>query len=63
MDAGVVVVEEVKTGKLVYFQRDWGHPAWFPDSRRILNYHNTVLDVPTGKTVTIPGLPEFRDSI
>jgi hypothetical protein len=55
---GLVVVE-VQSGKLVFFQRDWGHPAWFPDSRRILNYHNTVTDAYTGKTVSIPDLPEF----
>jgi hypothetical protein len=55
---GLVVVE-VESGKLELFQRDWGHPAWFPDSRRILNYHNTVTDAYTGKTVSIPNLPEF----
>ena len=55
---GLVVVE-VQSGKPVFFQRDWGHPAWFPDSRRILNYHNTVTDAYTGKTVSIPDLPEF----
>ena len=55
-----LVVFDIQHAKLLYFQHDWGHPAWFPDSRRILNYHNTVTDAYTGKTVSIPNLPEFH---
>lgn len=55
---GLVVIE-VASGKLLFFQRDWGHPAWFPDSAHILNFHNTVTDAHTGATVSIPNLPEF----
>jgi len=55
-----LVVFDIQHAKLIYFQRDWGHPAWFPDSRRILNYHDTVTDAYSGKTVSIPNLPEFH---
>jgi len=54
-----LVMFDIEHSKLVFFQRDWGHPAWFPDSGRILNFHNTVTGARTGKTVTIPNLPEF----
>lgn len=54
-----LVVLEVESGRLRFFQRDWGHPAWFPDSRRILNFHNTITDAATGKITSIPNLPEF----
>ena len=55
-----LVVFDIQHSKLLFFQRDWGHPAWFPDSQRILNYNNTITDAHTGKTVSIPNLPEFH---
>lgn len=54
-----LVVFDIEHSRLVFFQRDWGHPAWFPDSRRILNFHNTVTDAYSGVTHSIPNLPEF----
>ena len=55
-----LVVFDIQHSKLLFFQRDWGHPAWFPDSQRILNYNNTITDAHTGKTVSIPNLPVFH---
>jgi hypothetical protein len=54
-----LVVFDIEKNKLLLFQRDWGHPAWFPDSRRILNFHNTVTDARSGEISTISKLPEF----
>ena len=54
-----LVVFDIEHCKLLFFERDWGHPAWFPDSERILNFHNTVTDAHTGAVSQIPGLPEF----
>lgn len=39
-------------------QRDqWGHPAWHPDSKRIVEVGWKLLDSTTGSTETLPGLP------
>lgn len=54
-----LVVFDIEHSRLLFFQRDWGHPAWFPDSRRILNFHNTVSDARGGEIRSIPNLPEF----
>lgn len=43
------------------FQNDkWGHPAWHPDSRHILDVAGRVIDSDTGKVSVIPGCQGFR---
>jgi hypothetical protein len=37
----------------------WGHPAWLPDARTILEAGNLLIDSKTGTTRRIPGLPGF----
>ena len=37
----------------------WGHPAWHPDTRTIIEAGNLLIDSKTGKTERIPGLPSF----
>jgi hypothetical protein len=37
----------------------WGHPAWHPDARTIIESGNLLIDSKTGKTERIPGLPSF----
>jgi len=37
----------------------WGHPAWHPDARTIIEAGNLFIDSKTGQTQRIPGLPGF----
>jgi Tol biopolymer transport system component len=50
-------VYDLDTGKPVHFYPQWGHPSWHPDSRRILEKGNLLLDIeggPIRKLVAIP---------
>jgi hypothetical protein len=45
------------------FQHDkWGHPAWHPDSRHIINVPGVVIDTVTGKSRPIPSYPKLPGS-
>jgi len=35
----------------------WGHPAWAPDAKTIVEVKNEMIDSDTGKRRVIPGLP------
>ena len=35
----------------------WGHPAWAPDAKTIVEVKNEMIDSSTGKRRVIPGLP------
>ncbi len=37
----------------------WGHPAWHPDARTIVEAGNLLIDSKTGQTQRIPDLPSF----
>ncbi len=37
----------------------WGHPAWHPDARTIVEAGNLLIDSKSGATQHIPGLPNF----
>jgi len=51
------------TEKRFLFRRDgWGHPFWHPDSRRILQVGNLLIDSATGNSERIPNLPDFPGS-
>lgn len=56
---GLIGLDLQKGGPL-FLKPDWGHPAWLPDNRTILNVRNVLLDTDTGRSRTIPGLPVFR---
>ncbi len=43
------------------FQREkWGHPAWHPDGRTIVETGFTLIDSDDGQSRRIPGLPAVR---
>ena len=52
---------DLKESKFLFFRESWGHPAWHPDSRRIINV-GIVIDSSTGLSERIPELPRFRGS-
>lgn len=47
--------------KIVFMRVKWGHPAWHPDSRRIIEVGNVFFDTSeNGKMTKIPNLPILR---
>jgi len=47
--------------EFLFFRERWGHPAWHPDSKRILEAGNLLLDVENkGQAARIPDLPALR---
>lgn len=63
-----LVVADLATGKLEWFRAQWGHPAWFPDSRRLLEMGNVVFDsvdaaAPYQKLKEIPSLRGSHPSV
>ncbi|MBS1826719.1 MAG: PD40 domain-containing protein [Acidobacteria bacterium] len=53
---------DLAAGKFLFFREKWGHPAWHPDSRRMINVPNLLVDAETGTERGIPGLPVFPGS-
>ncbi|MFN7937733.1 MAG: hypothetical protein U0R19_30675 [Bryobacteraceae bacterium] len=53
---------DLAAGKFLFFREKWGHPAWHPDSRRMINVPNLLVDAETGAERSIPGLPDFPGS-
>jgi len=54
-----LVCFDIEHSKLLFFRRDWGHPAWDPSSKRFINMPNVMIDAYTGKETSIPNLPKF----
>ena len=50
---------DLETKKFLFRHDKWGHPAWFSDSRRIMQAGNLIMDSDSGKATKIPGLPGF----
>jgi len=58
-----IVAYDLADRRFLFLQTKWGHPAWHPDSRRILNVGNLYLDTDDhGKLIRIPDLPRPRGS-
>lgn len=53
---------DLQTGKLLSMWEKWGHPAWHPDARHILNVPGIVMDAETGKVQPIPNCPKLPGS-
>lgn len=45
-----------------WMREKWGHPAWYPDSRYILEMGNIVFDTDGEPYTRIPNLPNLRGS-
>lgn len=55
------VVYDLRSGKAVFMRERWGHPAWHPDSRRIIEMGNVFFDTGDGgKLLRMPDLPNLR---
>jgi WD40-like Beta Propeller Repeat len=54
-----LVCLDIEHSKLLFFREKWGHPAWDPKSRTILNTPSVLQDARTGEEQAIPKLPTF----
>ncbi|MBC7819146.1 MAG: PD40 domain-containing protein [Planctomycetaceae bacterium] len=46
--------------RFLFLRERWGHPAWHPDKKTIVEMAYTLIDSDTGKERRLPGLPVFR---
>lgn len=51
---------DLKKSALLFAPTKWGHPAWHPNSRDILEVNGRVIDSATGKARTLPNGRGFR---
>ncbi|HOD80941.1 MAG: WD40-like Beta Propeller Repeat protein [Planctomycetes bacterium ADurb.Bin126] len=57
-----LVCYDLERSAFVWQHVKWGHPAWHPDSRRILEVGNILYDTDTGRATRIPDLPTPKGS-
>lgn len=50
---------DFKHNRFRFMHDRWGHPAWHPDSRHILNTGGMIIDSDTGKHQLIPNHPKL----
>lgn len=55
-------VYDLRGGQITIMREKWGHPAWHPDSHRIIEMGNILIDSDTGQVDRLPKLPNFRGS-
>ena len=53
---------DLAEGRMLHVRDAWGHPAWHPDSRRVITTPSMAIDVETGSERTIEGLEPLRGS-
>ena len=51
----LLICYDLKTSRFLCGVGFWGHPAWHPDGRRILNVPGKMLDSETGVATPVPG--------
>ncbi len=55
-----LVCYDLKGGRLTFPQpHNWGHPAWHPDGRQIIEINHVLIDADTGASRRIPDLPKL----
>jgi len=61
-DRECLIGYDIERSKFLFFRAKWGHPAWHPDSRTLINVPSLLQDTETGEERAIPGLPKFPGS-
>ena len=61
-DRELLVGYDLDEGRFLFIREKWGHPAWHPDSRTIINVPTVLIDSDTGRERAIPGMPPFPGS-
>lgn len=54
-----LVMFDIEHSRLLFIQRNWGHPAWDPTSKMFLNTPNVLIDAHTGESHPIANVPKF----
>ncbi len=61
-DRECLIGYDLEHSRFLFFRPKWGHPAWDPDSRTLINVPNVLIDTDTGEERPIPNLPKFPGS-
>jgi hypothetical protein len=57
-----LVAYDIGRSRFLSMREDWGHPAWHPDCRTMLNVPNVLIDVESGAERPLDRLPRFPGS-
>lgn len=55
-----LVFFDLRSGRLTWQRKKWGHPGWHPDSQHVIEMGNLVFDADGGPYVRIPNVPILR---
>ncbi|MCX6906739.1 MAG: hypothetical protein NTY01_01715 [Verrucomicrobia bacterium] len=55
-----LICYDLENKRFLFGTANWGHPAWHPDSRTIVQKGNYLTDSNNGSARRIPDLPDFR---
>jgi hypothetical protein len=58
----LLFVYDLAAKRFLFGHKNWGHPAWHPNSRQVLNVGPVVIDSELGTIKPVPGLPRFPGS-
>lgn len=58
----LLICYDLRAKRFLCADQRWGHPAWHPDSRTILDVPHVLLDVETGQRRLLPALPALPGS-
>lgn len=50
---------DLSRSRFLFYHEKWGHPAWHPDGRTIIQTYNALIDSDDGSIRQIPDLPVF----
>lgn len=58
----LLICYDLAEERFLFADKRWGHPAWHPDSRTVLDVQHVLIDVATGQRRTVPDLPALPGS-
>lgn len=58
----LLVCYSLEERRFLFGDKQWGHPAWHPDSQTILDVPNVLIDAQTGERRALRALPRFPGS-
>jgi hypothetical protein len=61
-DRECLLAYDLAAGRFLLFQGTWGHPAWHPNSRDVLNVGGVLTHTDTGRTERLPNSPALPGS-
>lgn len=53
---------DIRNQRFLFGHAKWGHPAWHPDSRTLINVPTILIDTNDGSVRPIAGMPKFPGS-